>query len=577
MKRLTTLFVCALLFLSLLVSCNGGGGNGGWGSPTTEATTPPVINVADGVVEDALADISQMDFEYVVRDLNETYGTGATKIELSDTQILVSGLGVAVDGSAVTINAAGTYVLSGKLTNGSITVAAPKRDKVQLVLEGVNVTNPNGPALFIQSADKVFLSLTTGWRNTLTDGSDYSATDGGKQLDAALFSREDLAINGSGSLYINGNFKHGIVSNDDLIITGGNLNVQAKNVGLSGKDCVKINGGTIKITAGTDGIRSDNAEEAHRGFVYVSGGEINITAGSDAIQAETVIRMVNGTVTATANGGSEGADKTGKGLKATSDIRIEGGTLTVDSSDDALNSNATVYITNGTLTLRTGDDGIHANVAIGIMNGSLTVEKSYEALESTEVVIASGTVDLNATDDGINAAGSQDQTSDTFVSTSGSITIAGGTLRINAHGNGMDCKGTVAIKGGLVLISIADGKQKSAILSTDGTLITDGTLLALDCAEAPIAPYSENKLLLSCSFEQQAASAVSVCDQSGAVLISFQSPNAYKNLTVCTAGLQSGTIYTVVSGGEIAGADAFGLAQNTTLTGGNAIATVTLP
>ncbi len=575
MKRLTALTVCLLFLLPFLFACNGGGGNSST-EATPNATTPPVINVSDGIVDDALADISEMNFEYSVRDLKATYGTGATKIELSDKAVLVSGFGVVVDGTAVTINAAGTYVISGKLTSGSITVAASKRDKIQLVFEGVNVTNPNGPALFIQSAEKVVLSLTTGWRNTLTDGSDYSATDKDTQLDAALFSREDLTINGSGTLNVNGNLKHGIVSNDDLIITGGNLNIQAKNVGLSGKDCVKINDGRITVTAGTDGIRSDNATDKTRGFVYISGGELNITAGSDALQAETVIRMVNGTLTATANGGSECADRAGKGLKATSDIRIEGGSITVDSSDDALNSNATVYMTGGTLNLRSGDDGIHADVAIGLMNGNVTVANSYEALESTEVVIANGTVDLTSADDGINAAGSQDQTSDTFVSASGSITVAGGTLRINAGGNGMDSKGTVALKNGLVLISISDGKQKSAILSTGGTLITEATLVALDCAEVPIAPYAEGKLLLSCSFAQQAASTVSICDESGAVLIAFQVPNAYKNLTVCTAGLQAATVYTVVAGGEIVGLDAFGFAQSTTHTGGNAIATVTL-
>jgi hypothetical protein len=107
-------------------------------------------------------------------------------------------------------------------------------------------------------------------------------------------------------------------------------------------------------------------------------------------------------------------------------------------------------------------------------------------------------------------------------------------------------------------------------------LISDATLIALDCAEMPIAPYAESKPLLSCSFAKQEASTISLCDESGAVLIAFQAPNAYKNLTVCIAGLQTTTIYTVVAGGEVVGLDAFGFAQSSTLTGGNAIATVTL-
>ncbi len=402
MKRTIALFLCCFLLLTFLASCHRGNTTGSGTDPNTsssptpsnESPTPPVTNPSDGTVDDLLSDLTSMDFTYSNRDINGTYGSGATKISLLEDKARVSGLGVVINGTSITINAKGTYVIYGTLENGSITVAASKLDKVHLVFDGANISNANGPALFIQSADKVFLTLPEGKTSTLSDGSNYAITDQNTVLDAALFSREDLAINGAGTLNINGNFKHGIVSKDDLIITGGVLNVNAKNVGLSGKDCVKINGGKLTVVAGTDGIRSDNITEVNRGFVYISGGEIHLTTGSDAIQAETVIRMVAGTVTATAGGGCDALEQLGNGLKATKDILIEGGTLTVNAANDAINSNTLVYVTNGTLVLRAGDDGIHADVGIGIHGGTVTVEKSGESLKSAEIVITGGTTNL---------------------------------------------------------------------------------------------------------------------------------------------------------------------------------------
>ena len=165
------------------------------------------------------------------------------------------------DGADVTITAAGTYLVKGAATDATLTVNAAKTDKIQLVFDGVSLSCTDGPAVYIKCADKVFITLADGSENFLSDGSSYEIVDDGSTLDAALFSKEDLTVNGSGSLTVNGNYKHGIVSKDDLIITGGVITVTSVKAGIDGKDCVKIGGGTIRITAGSDGIRSSNDED----------------------------------------------------------------------------------------------------------------------------------------------------------------------------------------------------------------------------------------------------------------------------------------------------------------------------
>ena len=168
------------------------------------------------------------------------------------------------------ITAGGTYTLSGNITDTMVTVDAGNAD-VTIILNGATIKNSKGPAIYVRSADKVTITLASGTTNTVSDGTSYSITDSDSTLDAAIFSKADLTINGSGTLNLTGNYKHGIVSKDDLIISSGTLQVAANNVGLNGKDCVKINSGNITVNAGSDGIRSDNTEDASRGYVYLYG------------------------------------------------------------------------------------------------------------------------------------------------------------------------------------------------------------------------------------------------------------------------------------------------------------------
>lgn len=255
----------------------------------------------DGVDWASLIDIPGMDFEYSDRDKDASYDVAsATNIALSGQGATVSGEGAAVEGATVTISAAGTYAVTGELTAGSLVVNAGDQDKVQIVLSGASIRNEAGPALNIQQADKVFVTLADGTQNTLADGASYALAEGEDEPNAALYSKADLTINGTGALSIEGNYCHGVNSKDDLVVTGGAIAVVAKEDGLRGKDCVKVADGSFAITAGGDGVKSSNDEDPTRGFVSIDGGTFTVTGCEEGIEAQEVI-VNNGELNITAS------------------------------------------------------------------------------------------------------------------------------------------------------------------------------------------------------------------------------------------------------------------------------------
>ena len=230
------------------------------------------------------------DAQFTDRDLEETYeAKGAVTIDIGAE---------ATDGT-VTITEEGVYLLHGTL-DGQIVVAAADTAKVQLVLDGVTMTNADGPCIFVQSADKVFLTLAEGSENSLADtGEAYVQPDAGSTVDGVVFSRDDLVLNGTGTLKVTANYANGIVSKDDLKITGGVILVSAAAKGVEANDSIRIAGGTIDIVSGDDGIHSDNAEDAGKGYIYICGGEITVKAGDDGIHAATALLITEGIIDVT--------------------------------------------------------------------------------------------------------------------------------------------------------------------------------------------------------------------------------------------------------------------------------------
>ncbi len=344
----------------------------------TSASAGAASSAASGFASTAAAstavDSTGYDLSYSDHDLDASYDAStATSIELSGTTASVSGSGAVAQGSTVTITEAGVYAVSGSLSDGQIVVSAADSDKVQIVLNGASITSSSGPALYVESADKVFVTLAAGTQNALADSSSAVTDSEGDALDAALYSTADLTLQGTGSLSATGSCNDGIKSKDDLVITGGTYTVSAVGDALVGKDCVKVKDGSFALTAGKDGIASSNEDDADHGFVSIDGGSFSIDAADDGVQAAHYIRVADGS-------------------------------LNVKSGDDALHSDLDLEVTGGSVGIEAGDDGVHAEYGLSVSGGTVDVKSSLEGLEGQSISVSGGEVSIVSSDDGMNAA-----------------------------------------------------------------------------------------------------------------------------------------------------------------------------
>ncbi len=224
----------------------------------------------------------------------------AGTITFDGTNATVTGSGAAAVGGKVTITSPGVYVVSGKTDNGSLVINVAKEDKVHLVLKNAEITCKESAAIHVMSADKVKVTLADGTVNRLADGTAYTGLINDNEPNACLFSKDDLTINGTGALYVTGNYNNAIACKNDLRIVSGSLYIIAANHGVRGNDSVNIAGGTLDINAANDGIKTSN--ELEKGYIYVSGGTVRVKATDDALQAVSAITVTGGKITATAEG-----------------------------------------------------------------------------------------------------------------------------------------------------------------------------------------------------------------------------------------------------------------------------------
>ena len=524
---------------------------------------------------------STIDTEFTDREKSGSYkASEAVKITLNKTTATVSGSGVKADGSTITITEEGVYIVSGTLEDGQIIVDASDSDKVQIVLDGVHINCKTNAAIYVREADKVFITLAENSSNTLGGGNEYTQIDD-NTVDGVIFSKSNLVCNGTGSLTIEADYKHGIVSKDDLVITGGTYKIAAADNGITAKDQIKILNGSFDIDAANSAVKAKNTDDAELGNIYIAGGIFTIEAEQD-------------------------------GFHATGSIVVDDGTITVNS----------------------GDDGFHAELDTVIHGGTILVEKSNEGLEGKRVVVNGGDITVNASDDGANAAGSGDDDSNAASSNNDSsaavnsgddgsisgeadgkepqqmppdtengsdmqpsqdfdpenapsggnapqnfdpgnapsdgdapqkmqggpggggnselyIKITGGTLTVSADGDGLDSNGGLLVTGGTTIVYGPTSDGDSALDYDGSAIATGGTLAAIGSA-GMTESFSEDStqpvITYYCTETQSAATTITLTDSDGSALFTIAPEKAYASIVFTCSEMKLDATYTLTAG-----------------------------
>ncbi len=517
------------------------------------------------------------------RDQENDYNTEeCVVVRLTGDTAEANSSAVEINGSVVTLKNDTSYYVTGELKNGMIIVNPPDDSKLQIIFDNVSIHNETSAALYILSGDKVFLTLAENSENTLSNGNRFVAIDE-NNIDSTLFSKQDLTINGAGKLTVKSPAAHGIVSKDDLVITGGVYEINAASHGIAANDSIRIANSTLNITAGKDGLQADNDEDTEKGFIYLEDNYIDINCGGDGISASNYLQIPGGNYTIIAGGGSSvtSGSESMKGLKAVGSMSLSGGTFRINSADDGVHSNTSIVVSGGDFTISTGDDGFHADETLSVTDGKINITKCYEGLEALNVSVSGGEISLYAKDDGLNAAGGTDSSGfeggfgggDNFGGArpggrpgggrpggapggsstgNGSIVISGGKLYINAGGDGIDANGTFSITGGFTTVC-GPTYGDTAILDFDKTGdITGGTFIGTGASGGMAKTFSGSTqgVIAVTVGTQTAGTAILLKDDEGNILFSYTPELPFGLVILSSSDLVKGKTYTITVGSK---------------------------
>lgn len=470
-------------------------------SSTSETTTVTPTSINSSEI------FSNRDFEIGYDE------TTSAQITLNGTSASCDSDAVLISGSTITITDEGTYILSGTLKNGMIIVDAEDSDKIQLVLNGVSITNESSACIYVRQADKLFITTNTDTKNSLSNGGTYTAIDD-NNIDAVIFSKADLTLNGAGTLSIDAEAGHGIVSKDDVIITSGTYDITAASHGISGKDRVGIANGTFTIVSGKDGIHAENTEDTSLGYVYFENGTYDITAEGDGISAENVLQIEDGSFKIQTGEGSDAVNLEQKesensmgqrperrmeqketeqttegttttelsGMTETSWINKESGITqlsettvttntttetTTETTEDTsvsrkgLKATSDLVINGGSFELDTEDDAVHSNANVSINSGEFQIATGDDGMHAdSNLTIASGTIEITKSYEGLEGE---------------TVTISGGEIQLVASDDGVNAAGGND-QSGMSTFSGGHGGDKFSSNSSGSITISGGTL-----------------------------------------------------------------------------------------------------
>ncbi len=605
MRKNFLIVLCLLLIISLFAGCGKVKNNNTDNNTLTKITEENDNTQADTSQQEV--DFSTTDADqFTDRDSKTDYDeSSAIKIELNGSSAKSSDNSVKISGSTITVTKDATHIISGTLNDGMIIVDAPDTAKLQLVFKDVSISSKTSAALYIKQADKVFVTLEG--ENILENGGEFKAIDD-SNIDAAVFSKQDITFNGSGSLDINSSAGHGIVGKDDIKFCGGSYSIAASSHAIDANDSVRVKNTTITTDAGKDGIHSENNDDSTKGYVYIESGSFKLECEGDGISAGNYLQIKDGTIDILAGGGYQngtkqssggwggfdggfggggrpnGGHKGGriaegmsytttatdsdsstsmKGLKSGNSLLIEGGEITTDCADDAIHSNISAIIKGGTFNLASGDDALHAEENLTVSNGKITITESYEGLEALHIKVTGGNTKIKSSDDGINAAGGTDSSGnggrDNMFggggfggmggNSNGSVVISGGTVYINSSGDAIDANGTLEITGGNI-VTTGPTSGDTTVLDYDKTgTISGGTFIGTGSSMMAQSLDGDGQGVIAVSVGNQSADTkIVVKSQKGKTIISHQPELEYEIVIISSPDIKSGESYSVTVG-----------------------------
>ena len=530
MKKALSIAVSAAMLFSLS-AC---------GSNETIAETPsPTATELQASVETAAVDSSM----FTKRDSSTDYDEAAAQYIDLDAQT-----------GDITLTEAGDYVLSGTLTDGSVIINAPEDAKLHLILNGAHIASQSAAALYVISADKVFVTLTDGSENGISAAGD-SAEDDYANVDAAIFARCDISFNGSGSLSVSSAKGRGIVSKDDLVFTGGSYMIQAANHGISGKDSIRIADGSFDLSSGNDACHCSGD------FDFLA-GSMEISAADDGVHSDAALSVSGGSITISlCYDGLEGVT-----------VDISGGMIDITSSDDGINA------ANGSSdSAHDGTDGTPAESAGGVTDMSGDPPEKPDGDSAPDMSCAGmrrpdgGTPPekLDGSGDTGTASGSTPEApadmpeaptnmpggmgggvgggDDLFAADSSClVTISGGTVRINAQGDGIDSNDDLVISGGEVYISGPRNGGDGALDYNGSGTISGGIVVA--CDMGGMSQNFSDGSQCSAMISLNGSGEIRLTDASGNVLLSYTPADDYSCIVVSCPELSEGSEYTLSYG-----------------------------